>query len=83
MPRFATREGASKPFTWTTVFYLLFVLIAPLALFGTTAQAQDDAVENYGTVVGIDLGTTYSYVTSFGSVANGIIRANFFPAVLV
>jgi heat shock protein 5 len=70
MPRFASRDGASKPFTWTTVFYLLLVLIAPLALFGTTAQAQEDSVENYGTVVGIDLGTTYSYVTSSRIVAN-------------
>jgi Molecular chaperone len=69
MPRFASPQGASKPFTWTTVFYLLLVLIAPLALFGTTAQAQDDSVENYGTVIGIDLGTTYSYVASFKPMA--------------
>lgn len=64
MPRVSSHDGASKSFTWTTVFYLLLVLIAPLALFGTTAQAQDDAVENYGTVIGIDLGTTYSYVAT-------------------
>jgi heat shock protein 5 len=70
MPRFTSREGASKPFTWTTVFYLLLVLIAPLALFGTTAQAQEESVENYGTVIGIDLGTTYSYVTYSRIVAN-------------
>lgn len=64
MPRVSSRDGASKSFTWTTVFYLLLVLIAPLALFGNTAQAQEDSVENYGTVIGIDLGTTYSYVAT-------------------
>ena len=58
-----SRQGASKFFTWTTVFYLFLVLIAPLALFGTTAQAEEDNLpEDYGTVIGIDLGTTYSYV---------------------
>lgn len=64
MPRVSSRGGASKPFAWTTVFYLLLVLIAPLALFGNTAHAQDDSVEDYGTVIGIDLGTTYSYVAT-------------------
>ena len=58
-----TSAGASKSFTWTTVFYLLLVLIAPMAMFGTGAQAENDTdVENYGSVIGIDLGTTYSYV---------------------
>jgi heat shock protein 5 len=53
--------GASKSFTWTTVFYLLLVLIARMALFGTGAQAENDTeVEDYGSVIGIDLGTTYS-----------------------
>lgn len=55
-------NGASKPFAWTTVFYLLMVLLAPMALFSGSAQAQDNTVEEYGTVIGIDLGTTYSYV---------------------
>lgn len=51
MSRFSNRSGASKPFTaWTTVFYLLLVFIAPLALLGT-AHAQEDETpqENYGT----------------------------------
>ncbi|CAI7638267.1 unnamed protein product [Penicillium pancosmium] len=55
--------GASKSFTWTTVFYLLLVLIAPMALFGTGAQAENETdTEEYGSVIGIDLGTTYSCV---------------------
>lgn len=63
MSRLASRAGASKGFTWTTVFYLLLVLIAPMALFGTTAHAEEDnSPENYGTVIGIDLGTTYRFV---------------------
>jgi heat shock protein 5 len=63
MSRLASRAGASKGFTWTTVFYLLLVLIAPLALFGTTAHAEEEnSPENYGTVIGIDLGTTYRFV---------------------
>lgn len=62
MARLSTSSaGASKSFTWTTVFYLLLVLIAPIALFGTSVQAENDTdVENYGSVIGIDLGTTYS-----------------------
>lgn len=62
MARVSARQGAAKPFTaWTTVFYLLLVFIAPLAFLGT-AHAQDDSSvqDNYGTVIGIDLGTTYS-----------------------
>ena len=34
-------RGASKPFQWTTIFYLLLIFVAPLALLGT-AHAQDD-----------------------------------------
>lgn len=64
-------NGASKPFAWTTVFYLLMVLLAPLALFSGSAQAQDNTVEEYGTVIGIDLGTTYSYVIPLTAILPG------------
>ncbi|PNS16230.1 chaperone DnaK [Sphaceloma murrayae] len=52
-------------FAWSTVMYLLLVLLAPMVLMGTGAKAQDqkpvkDAVT--GPVIGIDLGTTYSCV---------------------
>lgn len=60
MARLANRDGASKAFSWTTVFYLLLVLIAPMALFSSTAHAEENATEDVGTVIGIDLGTTYS-----------------------
>lgn len=65
MARLSGRSGAAKPFAaWSTIFYLLLVFIAPLAMLGT-AHAQEDSVEeNYGTVIGIDLGTTYSCVSS-------------------
>lgn len=65
MPRLSPRDGASSSFTWTTIFYLLLVLIAPLALFGTPASAEVSEQEEYGSVIGIDLGTTYSYVSLF------------------
>lgn len=74
-------RGNSAPFAWTTVFYLLLVLVAPLA-FLHTANAQDEQQpirEDLGdgmsssisirtklifpAVIGIDLGTTYSYVS--------------------
>lgn len=56
-------RGGSAPFTLTTIFYLLLVFVAPLALIGQV-HAEDDADsrEDLGTVIGIDLGTTYSYV---------------------
>lgn len=59
-------SGSSSAFQWTTIFYLLLVFICPLALIGSV-HAQDqtplnDSDANYGTVIGIDLGTTYSCV---------------------
>ncbi|KJK64650.1 Hsp70 protein [Aspergillus parasiticus SU-1] len=61
MARLSSRNGAAKPFTaWTTIFYLLLVFIAPLAFFGTAHAEEDSVQDNYGTVIGIDLGTTYS-----------------------
>lgn len=75
MARLAGRDGVTKSFTWTTVFYLLLVFIAPLAFFGTTAQAEESSPENYGTVIGIDLGTTYSYVLPSNLSDRGLTRA--------
>lgn len=51
MARMSRRDGASKPFAWTTIFYLLLVFIAPLTLLGT-AHAEENETnvqENYGT----------------------------------
>jgi heat shock protein 5 len=61
------RTMANSRFQWTTVFYLLLIFVCPLALIGSV-RAQDqvpmenDTNTNYGTVIGIDLGTTYSCV---------------------
>jgi heat shock protein 5 len=58
---------ASSAFQWTTIFYLLLIFLCPLVLIGP-AHAQDqtplqnDSNPDYGTVIGIDLGTTYSCV---------------------
>ncbi|KAI9795261.1 MAG: ATPase with role in protein import into the ER [Piccolia ochrophora] len=62
MARRSSAAGSS-PVAWSAFFYLLLIFIAPLAFLGT-AQAQDASPEesNYGTVIGIDLGTTYSCV---------------------
>lgn len=52
MSRESRRDVKSSPFAWTTIFYLLLVFIAPLALIGT-AQADEQAPahehEEYGT----------------------------------
>lgn len=56
-------RGGSAPFAWTTIFYLLLVFVAPLALIGQVhAEDEKASREDLGTVIGIDLGTTYSYV---------------------
>ena len=60
------RPASKTTFQWTTVFYLLLIFVCPLTLIGPV-HAQDQAPLNdsnpeYGTVIGIDLGTTYSCV---------------------
>lgn len=56
------RSGASTSFSsWTTVLYLLLVFVAPLAFLQANAQDEQSVLqEDLGTVIGIDLGTTYS-----------------------
>lgn len=62
----ARARGSASRFEWTTILYLLLVLVAPLALVGSVRADEDQQVlkdqPNYGTVIGIDLGTTYSCV---------------------
>jgi endoplasmic reticulum chaperone BiP len=59
------RTASSSAFQWTTIFYLLLIFVCPLALIGSVnAQDQENLTnaEDVGTVIGIDLGTTYSCV---------------------
>ncbi|GAB7337982.1 hypothetical protein MBLNU457_4357t1 [Dothideomycetes sp. NU457] len=62
----ARNSRTESRFAWSTVLYLLLVLVAPMVLFGTPAKAQDQAPLKdsaiTGPVIGIDLGTTYSCV---------------------
>jgi endoplasmic reticulum chaperone BiP len=61
------RHHAASAFQFTTLFYLLLIFICPLALIGRVNAADQAPLNNsdstdYGTVIGIDLGTTYSCV---------------------
>jgi len=55
-------RGSGKPVAWSTFFYLFLLFVAPLALIGTAHADSNETTENYGAVIGIDLGTTYSCV---------------------
>ncbi|CAF9904719.1 MAG: hypothetical protein GOMPHAMPRED_002925 [Gomphillus americanus] len=57
-----SRVGGS-PLAWSTILYLLFVFILPLAsINGVKAEDEKVVKEDLGDVIGIDLGTTYSCV---------------------
>jgi len=57
-------RGNTQLFSGISVLFYLCLLFSPLALLKTAhAQSdQDPLQESYGTVIGIDLGTTYSCV---------------------
>ncbi|KAF1350035.1 hsp70-like protein C [Delphinella strobiligena] len=62
----ARHTRTESRFAWSTIFYLLLVLVAPMVLLGTPARAQEQTplkdAQITGPVIGIDLGTTYSCV---------------------
>lgn len=47
-------RGAAAPFALSMIFYLLLIFIAK------AVESDAGVAEDLGTVIGIDLGTTYS-----------------------
>lgn len=61
------RRASSSAIQWTTVFYLFLIFICPLLLIGSVnadeqTTLKNETADDVGTVIGIDLGTTYSCV---------------------